>query len=253
MNQSDSSYPRPSLVVVMPAFNEAEGIADFIRELDVNLASYRPHFIVIDDCSTDSMAQVLTRVRDSGIVNLDVVRNHQNQGHGPSMMRALSMGIQNGSDLVFSSDGDGQITGSDARMLVDRLMEENALLVEGVRTGRNQSIHRTIVTSVTRLLVFLRSGSMPKDANTPFRVYRAESLESILRDVRIGGLVPNLHISAHVRIRNLRLLEVPIRSIPRRGSDTLGSMWSRKGSLLPSQRFLKFCTEAFIDWRRRSK
>lgn len=253
VEQSDTSNSRPSLVVVMPAFNEAEGIADFIRELDVNLARYRPHFVVIDDCSTDSMAQVLTGLRDSGSVNLHVLRNHQNQGHGLSTMCALSMGIHDGSDLVLSSDGDGQITGSDARMLVDRLTEENALLVEGVRIGRNQSIYRALVTRVTKLLVFLRSGSMPKDANTPFRVYRAEVLESILRDVHIGGLVPNLHISAHVRIRNLRLLEVPIKSIPRRGSDTLGSTWSKKGSVLPSRRFLKFCTEAIIDWRRRAQ
>jgi len=251
MKRFEQSDSRVSLVVVMPAFNEAEGIADFIRELDVSLTKYRHRFIVIDDCSTDSTAEVLLGLKESGIIDLDVVRNHENNGHGLSTMRALSMGVQDGSNLVFACDGDGQITGPDARILVDRLIEENASLVEGVRVGRGDSLYRKVVTGATKLLVLLQCGSMPRDANTPFRVYQSVVLASILKDSRVGGLVPNLHISAHARSQKLRLLEVPIKSIPRRGSETLGSTWKSRSSVLPSRRFLNFCVRAFVDWRRR--
>lgn len=241
-----------SLAVVMPAFNEEEGIASFIRELDASLSHYRRRFIVVDDCSTDSMSRVLLSVRESGSISLEVVRNPTNQGHGPSTVSALSLGARSGSDLVLACDGDGQIMGTDARKLVDRLQESRAAVVEGVRVGRSDSLYRKIVTLATRLLVFSRCGSMPKDANSPFRAYRAEILASILMNDRIGGLVPNLHISAHVRNHEMRLLEIPVTSIPRRGSTTVGSTWVRKQSKWPSRRFLKFCTQAVVDWTRRS-
>ena len=39
--------------VVMPVYNEEEGIAEFLRELASALTAHRVTFIVINDCSTD--------------------------------------------------------------------------------------------------------------------------------------------------------------------------------------------------------
>ena len=45
------------IVICMPVFNEEQGITEFINELNQNVLS--AHFIVVDDCSTDSTGKAL--------------------------------------------------------------------------------------------------------------------------------------------------------------------------------------------------
>jgi len=40
----------------MPAYNEAEGIAEFLRELNASLEPWNPAFVVVDDASRDGTA-----------------------------------------------------------------------------------------------------------------------------------------------------------------------------------------------------
>ena len=56
-----------SLCVVMPAWNECEGIGGFLEELNAALLDRNPTFIVIDDCSTDSTREVIEVAGRSGI------------------------------------------------------------------------------------------------------------------------------------------------------------------------------------------
>lgn len=253
MGSSTKNDRSHSVVVVMPAFNEAEGISDFIHDLNANLSDYRRQFIVVDDCSTDSTGQVLRVIKLMGEVDLEVMRNHENRGHGLSTRLALSLGARAGSDVVLACDGDGQISGMDAKKLVDGLVNSDVMVVEGCRIERSESTYRAVVSLVARFLVFLRCGSFPKDANSPFRAYRSEALKLILRNDSIGGLVPNLHISAFIRKQGLSRREISVKSLPRRGSVTVGSTWTNnKWSFLPSRRFVKFCVRAIIDWKQRS-
>lgn len=67
--------------VVMPAWNEAEGIGVFIRELNKSLLPWSPSFVVVDDCSTDGTAQVVRELATRGI-DISVISNAENRGHG---------------------------------------------------------------------------------------------------------------------------------------------------------------------------
>jgi glycosyltransferase involved in cell wall biosynthesis len=252
MIESVNPTKQYKLIVVMPAFNESEGIAEFVRELDVNLAKYLTSFIVIDDCSTDRTSEELLALKETELERLSVHRNSDNQGHGWSTLLGLSLALQECPDLVLACDGDGQISGPDARNLVDELVWGNVMVVEGSRVGGHNSFYRRAVSYVTRVLVFLRCGIMPRDANTPFRAYRLPALRSVLSQREIGGLVPNLRISAYVRKAGLEFLEVPVISRSRRGSVATGSTWIKSTSILPSRRFVAFCAKALLDWTRRT-
>lgn len=236
-----------TVAVVMPAWNEAEGISGFLRELNDELTRFDPVFIVVDDCSTDNTADVVRALADTG-VPVELHGNEQNMGHGPSTLRALRLGLDKAPTAVVALDGDGQFVGSDVASVVEKLLTSQADVVEGVRRQRNDPLYRRGVSATTRGMVWVRSGQRPQDANTPLRAYEPDVLNQLLAVLPPEASTPNLLISAICRRSGLRIMEIPVRSIPRRGSDQQGSTWKNRRKSLPSRRFVDFCTNAAREW-----
>lgn len=236
-----------TVAVVMPAWNESEGISGFLTELHDDLTRFDPIFIVVDDRSTDATAEVVREVAARGIP-VEVHTNDQNMGHGPSTLRALRLGLETDSSAVVALDGDGQFIGSDVASVVEKLLTSQADVVEGVRRERNDPLYRRGVSAATRGLVWARSGQHPADANTPLRAYGPDILGQLLAVLPPDASTPNLLISAICRRSGLRIMEIPVRSIPRRGSDQQGSTWKNRRKSLPSRRFVDFCTNAAREW-----
>jgi glycosyltransferase involved in cell wall biosynthesis len=236
-----------TVAVVMPAWNEAEGIAEFILEIEQSLYLENPIFIVIDDCSTDLTAENAREVAGRNI-NITVLTNHKNSGHGPSTLTALRMGLDTGAEIVVAVDGDGQFTGQDIAKVYAELKNNSFDLVEGVRVTRHDPVYRRAASLATRHLVAVRAHELPRDANTPLRAYRSEVLKELLQKVPSETLIPNLFISAISRKMKLSIGLVDVSFIPRRGSTVTGTTWGKSKSYLPSKRFLKFCFNASRDW-----
>ena len=234
------------VAVVMPAYNEAEGIGGFVREIEEAFCGLGVRVIVVDDASTDHTAQVL---RDLDSTQVLVVESTENQGHGASTLRALAEGLATNAPIIIAVDGDGQFLGSDLIRLYRTVAESDADVVDGVRQGRGDPLYRRLVAMVTRVLVWERSGVRPGDANTSLRAYRSAALRSLLAGAEADWLTPNLQFSAVARRSDLRIAEIPVTSIPRRGASTVGTMWHSSGRTLPSRRFLRFTVQAAAQWR----
>jgi dolichol-phosphate mannosyltransferase len=235
------------IAVVMPTYNEAEGIGDFLLELNTALDSYDVTFIVIDDCSGDGTAEVVQTFVGKNL-SVKIFPNESNLGHGPSTLKALRCGLGTGAEIIVSIDGDGQFLGEDVKRVVDSLLKSELDLVEGVRTFRNDPIYRQIVSLSTRLLVALRVRKMPLDANTPLRAYKAETLKFVLNRLPESISIPNLLISSLSRANKFSIHELEVRSIPRRGTNPQGSTWGKGKASIPTKRFLKFCFNAVSEW-----
>lgn len=229
--------------IVMPAFNEQSGIKEFLDELSLACKRYNPDFFIVDDKSTDGMNEILVNLSQQN-EHIHVVRNEKNLGHGPSTVKALWLGLESGSDVIVAVDGDGQFLGRDILKALDLLQSAECDIVEGVRRHRHDPIYRQFVSGVTRLFVFLRCGKVPKDANTPLRVYRRSALQPLLRELSIYATVPNLLISTRARNSNLDIFEFSVTSISRRGEDITSVTWKNRVSFLPSVKFLKFIAVA---------
>lgn len=239
------------IAVVMPAYNEAEGIVEFLQELNAALLPWQPTFFVVDDASRDATAEAArSAALAESPVPVSVQSNPANRGHGPSTLTALGLGLASGADAVIAIDGDGQFTGPDVARLVQTLLEGDAQIAEGVRTGRGDALYRRATSQATRALVWTRCRAWPADANTPLRAYRPEALRSLLEQVPADAMTPNLIISALCRRRGMRIVEVPVASRPRRGSTAHGSTWGSRRASLPSKRFIAFCGKAARQWVR---
>jgi glycosyltransferase involved in cell wall biosynthesis len=236
------------IIFAMPIFNEAECIEEFINEISEFTKDWLSvAFICIDDHSSDDTATVLSQL--SSELNLSFITNEKNMGHGPSTLIALRRSLAEDCDYIVALDGDGQISGKDLSLMIEYALGNSELdIVEGVRKSRIDPAYRKVVSSFTRIMVEKRSRIKPKDANTPFRVYKPLVLNRLLNHVPNNSSIPNLHISNISRILQLNFAEIEVSSLPRRGSSPIGTMWRSKNVMLPSKRFIKFCVSSILEW-----
>jgi glycosyltransferase involved in cell wall biosynthesis len=241
---------KPAVAVAIPAYNEADGIAEFLREIDATLAPQTSdlRLVVVDDASTDGTAQVLEQLRPELSATLEVFVNPSNRGHGPSVLTAYARALEHEPDYVLQVDGDGQFAGSDLRRVLVLLVDQ-AHAVCGVRRFRQDPWFRMAMTRLLRLYISSSFHVSARDANCPLRGYDASLLRELLGLVPDSSLIPNLYLSVIAARRGFTLLEVDVSHRVRRGDSATGSTWGRtRGSLIP-WRLVRFSAQALQESR----
>lgn len=231
----------------MPVFNESEGIADFICELNDSLSKCLSVFIIIDDKSNDMTTYEVERVQENLGLNIKLFKNNQNLGHGQSTIRAISEGL-NQANLIIAIDGDGQFYGEDVRRGLELFMRSKFDILEGSRVCRSDPWYRKFITFTLKYAVFIKSGKLCQDANTPLRYYNSKSLEKLIKRVPNNTLIPNLHISIISRRSELAIGNFEVRSRDRRGRVKSGSTWGKTGTLIPNLKLIRFVLSAFKEF-----
>ncbi len=222
---------KPTVAVAVPAYNEADGIAGFLREIDLCLT---PHvsalrLVVVDDASTDGTPGVLNALRGELTGELQVLVHAVNRGHGPTVLRAYREALASAPDYVLQVDGDGQFDGSDLRRALVLLIDE-AHAVCGVRRFRQDPWFRMIMTRLVRAYVNVGFAVGARDPNCPLRGYEAPLLAELLRTLPDECLVPNLYLTVIASRWGLALLEVDVSHRVRRGDSAQGTTWNRKSA-----------------------
>lgn len=235
------------VAVAIPAYNEAEGIAEFLSEIDAALSPVVGSLVlvVVDDVSTDGTVEEVEKVATS--LTGEVVLRHmpRNSGHGPAVLEAYRQALECGADYVIGVDGDGQFLGSDLRR-VFVLLEDGGEGVCGVRRFRYDPWFRMLMTRVLRVYIARVFGVPTRDANCPLRGYRAALLDELLRWVPDGSLVPNVHLAILAARRGATLVEVDVNHRVRRGKSVDGTMFSAAGRVGVLRRLVAFSWKA---WR----
>jgi glycosyltransferase involved in cell wall biosynthesis len=218
---------KPSVAVAIPAYNEGEGIAGFVQEIDRALAPNVAALtiIVVDDASTDNSRELLELIRPQLTGTLEVLVNEINRGHGPSVLAGYHRALQLSPDYILQVDGDGQFHGSDLRRLLVLLIDD-AHAVSGVRRFRQDPWFRMVMTRALRTFVHLSFGVGARDPNCPLRGYEAALLSELVTALPEDCLIPNLYLTVLAARRGFALLEVDVSHRVRRGSSSAGSTWS---------------------------
>ena len=205
----DNEAIQPKYSVVVPVLNEAGSLRELHRRLsEVMTGRYDPvEFIFVDDHSTDETPQVLAELADLD-PRVSVLRFKRNYGQTV----ALAAGFDHAAgEIVLSMDGDLQHDPNDIPQMIDTLEQTDADIVSGWRQKRvDNFFFRRIPSRVANWLMAKLSGVKIHDFGTTFKVYRRETI----KDVRLYG---ELHrfIPALASLNGAKVLEVPIRNIPR--------------------------------------
>jgi glycosyltransferase involved in cell wall biosynthesis len=173
--------------IVIPAFNEAEAIADVVRDLAA-AAPWR-EILVIDDGSTDETAA------NAAAAGARVIRQPYNKGNGA----AVKTGIRAATgEYVLIIDGDGQHKPSDALRLTSVLGDYD--LVVGARSSATQaSATRRLGNGLLNWLAgYLAERPIP-DLTSGFRGARLDYLRDFLFLLPNGFSTPTTTTLAFIK------------------------------------------------------
>ena len=195
------------LSIIIPAYNEAQTIAEMIervRQVDIPVER---ELIVVDDASTDGTADVLRRLMAGQPTDLRVVRHPRNAGTGAAVRTGLA---QAGGDIILIQDADLETDPRDYPALLKPILDGEAQVVFGDRFHgeSRRSWHRTgnaLLTSLTNVLTGLRLSDM----EVGYKVFRAEAIKRITIRSNRFGFEPEVTIKL-ARL-GYRVHEVPIR------------------------------------------
>ncbi len=164
--------------VVIPAYNEADGIGDVIQGL--RAAAPWHEILVIDDGSTD---QTAANAEQAGA---RVVRQPYNKGNGAAVKSGLRAAT---GEHILIIDADGQHQPQDAVRLVSRLGEYD--LVVGARSSETQasSVRRVGNIALNWLASFLTEHRIP-DLTSGFRAARREQFLEFIHLLPNGFSTP---------------------------------------------------------------
>jgi glycosyltransferase involved in cell wall biosynthesis len=171
---SGSDVTRTGLLVIVPALNEAECIAEVVRSIKANLAA---DVLVVDDGSTDGTA---SRARAAGAI---VVQHPYNLGVGAAIRTAMRFADNLGYDVVVQVDGDGQHDPTDAKRLIEAI-DEGYDLVVGSRfggAGYHLSFIRRLMMRFLSGVVSRRATVRITDTTSGYRAFSRRSIRHFAR------------------------------------------------------------------------
>ncbi len=164
-----SRYEALGLSIIMPAFDEEDGIAGSVAELSgrINATGWPYEILVVDDGSSD---QTAVRAREAGAT---VVRHDANLGYGA----ALKTGIRRAQyPVICITDADGTYPADRLTELVEPVASGRIDMAVGSRAGEDVNIpmiRRPAKWMIGRLANLAAGRAIP-DLNSGFRVFRRD-------------------------------------------------------------------------------
>ncbi len=177
---SDLSNPRQAplkWLVLIPAYNEALTIKPLIESI---LALEPTQLIVVNDCSTDNTAQLLSHFP------ITVLHNHKNLGKAASLWKGFSQALAMNMDVVISLDGDGQHDPYDIPRLLQKYIEQaciehtnNIVIAARKRNSDTQPFARFFANKFANFWVSWAAGYRISDSQSGFRAYPTFLLKNL--------------------------------------------------------------------------
>jgi glycosyltransferase involved in cell wall biosynthesis len=173
--------------IVIPIFNEALGISDFLSELELELRRETDSIevIFVDDCSVDESVTILNKfVEESRFtpnIVLKIMQNPTNLGYGASIKRGLRAAKHDSCAII---DSDTTYAFHELLSLIRIFNKNSHAMVVGARTGK--FYQGTFTKRILRILLkgiveYMANRNIP-DINSGVRVF---DKKLALQDLRL--------------------------------------------------------------------
>jgi dolichyl-phosphate beta-glucosyltransferase len=208
----------PALSVVVPAYNEAAGIAATLRSLHATIdrIGLEHEIVVVDNASSDGTADLVEGLRDPTV---RVLRNPDNFGKGASVRRGM---LEAAGALRLHCDADcGPSVNALERMV--RLSERfdvvvGSRLAAGADVGKRQPMRRRVMGRSFGLLCRAVLREPTRDLFCGFKLWRAPAAEAAYRASALTGWTFDAETLALARALGFRITETGIPWTDREGS-----------------------------------
>ena len=212
-----NSNRQPTTTIVTPTYNERENLPTLVaslRAIDANI-----NLLFVDDHSPDGTGELADELA-AEFPRIQVLHRRAKLGLGTAYVEGFRWALAQGSDYIFSMDGD---LSHDPKYLPDFLRE---LATNDVVIGSrylngisvvNWPLSRLILSYFANQYVQRTTGLHVRDCTSGYVGYRRQVLEQIhFKSVHSEGYAFLIEMKYRARRLNFRLCEVPIIFVDRR-------------------------------------
>ena len=195
------------LLIMIPAFNEEDKIAEVISKILRSIPGIgKIEILVINDGSTDTTSDI---AKNMGV---GVINNYKNMGLGFSFRRGLNHAVENGFDMMVNIDGDGQFDPVEIPKLLEPILDGSSEFVTASRFINKKPIHNMPIAKFwgNRLMSILISrlvGKRYQDVSCGFRAYSKRALLSLNLQ---GRFTYTQETFIDLSFKGLSIKEIPI-------------------------------------------
>jgi glycosyltransferase involved in cell wall biosynthesis len=200
----DPDVVAPRRLAIVPAFNEAESIAEVVAEIRDH--DEEMEVLVVDDGSTDGTGAVAESA------GARVLRLPVNLGIGGAVQAGYLYALERGFDVAVQVDGDGQHDARELERLLEPILLGRADLAIGTRFASKRSyrapIARRIGISLFAGLVSLLVRQRMTDTTSGFRAVNRRGICLFAADYPHD--YPEVEAVVTAARGDLRVCEVPV-------------------------------------------
>ena len=212
MSRLAHTTTNPRCLAVVPAYNEADNVANVVRALHHDAPGF--HVVVIDDGSTDATA---TRAAEAGA---RVVTLPFNLGIGGAVQTGFTFAREHDYEYMVQVDGDGQHDpGEIASLQAAMAQTPDVDMICGSRfaqdTGYVAPISRRTGIHIFAFVLSRLVGQPVTDPTSGFRLYNRRAIQLFARDYPHD--YPEVEAVLMLHHHRLRMREIPVRMFQRGG------------------------------------
>lgn len=161
------------LSIILPMYNEAEGIGDVLKAMTSDERFKDSEIIVVDDGSSDGCGDVVAQFE-----TVRLITHPRNLGYGSALVSGMRASTRK---YLVWMDSDGQHTFDDVHAVASKMISEQLDYVIGARTAAShQPTSRRLGKSVLRAAVRLAAAQPVSDFNSGLRGFRTEIIKRYL-------------------------------------------------------------------------
>ncbi len=207
----------PAISVVIPAYNEADRIAETLRVTLDYLGNVAPQseLIVINDGSHDATGKIIRDVfAEPTKIETHLLENFPNRGKGAAVRAGLlaatrPIGLFTDADLSTPIDEMPKLIEPITVGEVDVAFGSRALNRELI--GHHQPWRREQAGRIFNLLVRLSTGLPYWDTQCGFKAFRLAACRSVIEAAHIDGFGFDVELLYLAKQAHLRIREIPVR------------------------------------------
>jgi glycosyltransferase involved in cell wall biosynthesis len=227
------------LYIIIPAYNEEENIMQVIEDWYPVVRTHdgggASRLVVIDDGSKDKTFAIMQEAAASRPLLCPITK--PNSGHGATVLYGYHYALDHGADYVFQTDSDGQTLPEEFEPFWAQ--REIYDMIIGWRKGRQDGASRVFVTKTLKTVIKVCFDVTVKDANTPYRLMKAETLKKYIDLIPQDFNLSNVLLSVIYQKKGCSVLYIPITFRPRQGGINSINM----------KKIFKIGKQALIDFR----
>jgi glycosyltransferase involved in cell wall biosynthesis len=200
---------RPSLTIVIPAYNEAARLPETLARLDAYFAGREPEIVVVDDGSTDGTTE-LARRGVPGRTPPTLITFPENRGKGAAVRAGVAAST---GETVLSMDADLATDIADLDEFL-KLLEDYDVAV-GSRAVPGATVHnttrlRTVMGRTFNGMVRILTRLEVHDSQCGYKAFRGDAGRLVFSLSTVDGFAFDPEVLMIARALGMSMTEVPV-------------------------------------------